>query len=700
MASFPLRIRFAWLLSIAFVISVAVSGCGDVIVDNAESVAALAGADGGPGFFDGSPADPIRFDSPSDVAVTTTGDRFVADRENHVIRKIDLSGNVTTFAGSFGLAGSADGTGSAARFDLPGGITAVGTTLFVCDTGNHTIRRISASAVVTTLAGTPGTSGAVDNAIGGGNVLFSSPRGITSDGATLGTTLFVADTGNHNIRRLFLSGATTTIAGSGVSGSSDGTGTAASFSSPEGITFDGASLLVADTGNHTIRRITGLSGASGNVTTLAGAAGVPGFVDNTTGALARFSSPASITVLGLGGTLFVADTGNHVVRQIEQTGFVTTLAGGPQVPGFANGTGALARFDSPEGIGSDGLTPPSLVVADTQNQAIRRVTQGGDVTTEAGKPPRAGSADGTGAGARFGGPAGVAIIGDNVFLADTDNHTIRKVTSSEVVTTIAGSAGSPGSADGSGSAARFRFPGGIASLGGDLFVSDSENHTIRKVTTSGVVTPLAGNPGATGSADGTGTAARFNNPQGIVALGGDLYVVDSGNHTIRKVTTAGVVTTLAGSPGVPSSDDGTGSSALFNSPLGIAANGTNLFVADTGNHTIRRVTTPAGAVDTFAGSAGQPGIVDDQGSNARFSSPDGITSVGSVLFVADRGNHVVRRISSTRRVTTFVGDPGAATTREGDASRALLNAPAGIAGVDGTIYFTDINENVVRKILF
>jgi hypothetical protein len=138
MASFPLRIRFAWLLSIAFVISVAVSGCGDVIVDNAESVAALAGADGGPGFFDGSPADPIRFDSPSDVAVTTTGDRFVADRENHVIRKIDLSGNVTTFAGSFGLAGSADGTGSAARFDLPGGITAVGTTLFVCDTGNHT----------------------------------------------------------------------------------------------------------------------------------------------------------------------------------------------------------------------------------------------------------------------------------------------------------------------------------------------------------------------------------------------------------------------------------------------------------------------------------------------------------------------------------------------------------------------------------
>jgi hypothetical protein len=634
------------------------------------------------------------------VAVTTTGDRFVADRENHVIRKIDTSGNVTTFAGSFGLSGSADGTGSAARFNLPGGITAVGTTLFVCDTGNHTIRRISASGVVTTLAGTPGTSGAVDNAAGAGNVLFSSPRGITSDGATLGTTLFVADTGNHNIRRLFLSGATTTIAGSGLSGAGDGVGAAASFSSPGGITFDGASLFVADTGNHTIREITSPFGASGNVTTLAGAAGVPGFVDDTTGILARFSSPASITALGLGGSLFVADTGNHVVRQIDQTGFVTTLAGGPQVPGFADNTGALARFDSPEGIDSDGLSPSSLFVADTGNHVIRRVTLGGDVTTGAGNPPRAGSADGTGAAAGFAGPAGVAIIGDNVFLADTDNHTIRRVTSSGAVTTIAGSAGSPGSADGSGSAARFRFPGGIASLGGDLFVSDSENHSIRKVTPSGVVTTLAGNPGATGFADGTGTAARFNNPQGIVALSGDLYVVDSGNHTIRKVTTAGVVTTLAGNPGVPGSDDGTGSLALFRSPLGITAIGTNLFVADTGNHTIRRVTTPAGAVDTFAGSAGQPGIVDGQGDNARFSSPDGITAVNSVLFVADRGNHVVRRISSARRVTTFVGDPDAATTREGGSSRALLNAPTGIAGVDGTIYFTDINENVVRRIVF
>jgi sugar lactone lactonase YvrE len=700
MASFPPRIRFAGILSIAFAFAAAVSGCGDVIVEKAESVGALAGADGGPGFFDGSPTTPVRFASPSGVAVTTTGDRFVADRENHVIRKIDASGNVTSFAGLFGRTGSTDGTGSAARFNLPGGITAVGTTLFVCDTGNHTIRRISASGVVTTLAGTPGTSGAIDNAAGAGNVLFSSPRGITSDGATLGTTLFVADTGNHNIRRLFLSGATTTIAGSGLSGADDGVGVAASFSSPGGITFDGASLFVADTGNHTIREITSPFGASGNVTTLAGGAGVPGFVDNTTGVFARFSSPASITALGSGGSLIVADTGNHVVRQIDATGFVTTLAGGPQIPGFADNPGALARFDSPEGIGSDGLSPPSLLVADTGNHVIRRVTLGGDVTTEAGNPPRVGSADGTGAAARFAGPAGVAVVGDNVFVADTENHMIRRITSTGAVTTLAGAAGAEGSADGTGSAARFRFPGGIASLGGDLFVSDSENHTIRKVTTSGVVTTLAGNPGATGSADGTGTAARFNNPQGVVALGGDLYVADSGNHTIRKVTTSGAVTTLAGSPGVPGSDDGTGSLARFRSSLGITAVGTDLFVADTGNHTIRRITTPAGTVDTFAGFASQSGIVDGQGDNARFSSPDGISGVGSVLFVADRGNHVVRRISTTRRVTTFVGNPDAATTREGSASSALLNAPAGIAGVDGTIYFTDINENVVRKILF
>ncbi|MGA6992513.1 MAG: hypothetical protein WBX50_01310 [Candidatus Deferrimicrobiaceae bacterium] len=694
MAPFPVRNRFAGLLVVLSVFAASVSGCGDTTVGKAESIAALAGAAGGPGFFDGSPSDPVRFDSPSGAAVIGT-DRFVADTRNHVIRKIDAAGNVTAFAGRFGVAGSSDdptGVGGTARFDSPSGMVAVGTQLFVCDAGNHTIRRIiSTSGAVTTLAGSAGVSGSADNTIGI-NARFHGPRGIASDG----TILYVADTGNHKIRAVTLGGSTSTFAGSGVSGTADGLGTAAQFSSPEGIAVIGTTLVyVADTGNHTIRQLQA-AGAVGNVTTLAGAAGTPGAVDDT-GALARFRSPSGMATDGL--SLFVCDTGNHTVRNVTQSGVVTTPAGSPGTAGFADGTGAAALFSSPSGIGTLAGGSSVFFVADTENHVIRQVTASGVVSTVAGNPPRFGGTDGAGAAARFDGPAGVAVIGDNVFVADTNNHTIRKVTPAGVVTTIAGAAGVPGSTDGSGTAARFLFPGGIATVAGDLYVADSQNHTIRKVTVAGLVTTIAGDPGQTGSVDGTGTSARFNNPQGIVALGGDLYVTDTGNHTIRKVTTAGVVDTLAGSPGTPGSADGI-AAARFNSPLGIAFVGTNLFVADSGNHTIRRVTTPAGDVDTFAGSAGQPGFADGQGGSARFSSPDGVAAVGSVLYVADRGNHAVRRISTTRDVTTFAGTPDAATTRNGDPSVALMNAPTGVAGEPGTIYFTDINENVVRKILF
>jgi hypothetical protein len=692
MAPFPVRNCFAGLLVVLSVFAAAFAGCGDTNVGKAESVAALAGAAGGPGFFDGSPSDPVRFDSPSGVAVIGP-DRFLADTRNHVIRKIDGAGIVSTFAGTFGLPGSADGTGPAARFSLPSGIAAVGNTLYVCDAGNHTIRKmIASSGVVTTLAGSAGLPGFTDGT--GAAARFSTPRGITTDGVT---TLYVSDTGNHTIRKVTVAGETTTLAGqAGSPGAADGLGSVAQFSSPEGVALIGTGFLyVADTGNHTVRKVV-LTASSGDVTTLAGSAGVPG-TDDGAGLLARFRLPSGIA--SDGNTLFLCDTGNHTLRTVSQSGVVITLAGTAGIPGFADGTGSAARFRAPAGIGTAGGGSSLFFVADTDNHVLRQVTASGVVSPVAGNPPRAGSSDGTGAGARFAGPAGAAILGDDLFLADTDNHTIRKVTPAGVVTTIAGSAGVTGSTDGSGTAARFSFPGGIAAVAGDLYVADSQNHTIRKVTVAGLVTTIAGDPGQTGSADGTGTSARFNNPQGIVALGGNLYVTDTGNHVIRKVTTAGVVDTLAGSPGTPGSTDGT-AAARFNSPLGIAFVGTNLFVADAGNHTIRRVTTPAGDVDTFAGSAGQPGFADGQGSSARFSSPDGIAAGGSVLYVADRGNHAVRRISTTRNVTTFAGTPDAATTRNGDPSTALMNAPTGVAGEPGAIYFTDINENVVRKILF
>jgi sugar lactone lactonase YvrE len=688
----------------AFLIFCAASlpGCGgDVTGVNAQSVAALAGAAGGPGFFDGTGAF-VRFAFPSGVTAIGT-DLFVADNNNHVIRKIDTTtGAVTTLAGAFGVSGVANGTGAAARFNSPTGIVAVGTILFVCDTGNHAIRRIvSTSGEVTTLAGTPGSSGFADDNTALGVALFSSPRGIATDGGTiLGAILYVADTGNHRIRRVTLTGATFTVAGSGTSGANDNVGTLASFSSPEGVAFLLSDVYVADTGNHTIRRITS-PGTVGSVTTFAGATGAAGFLDNTTGTLARFSSPSALTAVGAGTDLYVADTGNHVIRKIDGSAFVTTLAGGALAAGFADGIGTAARFNGPKGVGTDGA---SIYVADTQNHAIRRVTTGGAVTTAAGNPPQAGTADGTGASARFRAPAGAAVIGDNVLVADTGNHTIRRATSSGEVTLLAGSAGTPGTVDGAGSAARFNNPQGIAAVGTDLYVADAGNHAIRKVTAAGVVTTFAGIPGTPGFVNDTGTLARFNTPRGIATDGSFLFVADSGNHAIRKIGIAtGAVTTLAGTG---ASGYANTPAATFNGPEGVAVIGTNLYVADTGNHAVRKIAdfnAISPAVTTFAG-AGPPtaasGFVDGSGSAARFSSPRGITAVGSVLYLADTGNHAIRRITSAATVTTFVGTSEAATTRDGDANQALLNAPVGIAGVPGTIYFTDVNENVVRKILF
>jgi len=669
------------LLSILVLPALLQFGCGDVQVGNAKSVTALAGAPGGPGFFDGSPSDPVRFDSPLGVAVTTTGVRFVADTENHVIRKVDASGNVTTFAGKFGVPGTTDGIGGNARFSRLAAVTAVNTFLYVCD--NNAIRSVSPTGAVVTLAGIPDQDGSVDNTIGA-SARFRGPHGITSNRATI---LFVADTGNHRIRRVnTVTGATSPVAGSGVPGFTDNTlATSAEFRSPEGIAFDGNSLFVSDTGNHAIRKVASPL-SSGPVSTPAGD-GIDGFVDNVFGAAARFSSPRSLILVG--PDLFVADSGNHVVRKVDTTNanFVTTLAGFPRGPGFAEGTGSAALFNGVRGLGIQDGVNTVFFAADTGNHVIRQITVGGTVSTVAGNPPRNDLVNATGENARFDAPAGIAVVGDDLFLSDPGNDVIRKVTPGGVVTSLTGSV--------------FRSPQGIVAVGTDLYVADTGNHAIRKVTSAGAVTTIAGStadPPEQGFVDATGTAARFRSPRGIATDGNFLYVADTGNHAIRKIGIGtGAVTTLAG--------DGTAGSPTatpprFDNPEGIAHWNGNLYVADTGNHAIRKITS-GGSVSTFAGSdMGAAGTVDGTGTDARFDSPRGIAGVESALYVADTGNHVVRRISTLRKVTTFAGDPGAATTKNGDPSVALLNAPTGIAGVPGTIYFTDTNENVVRKILY
>ena len=371
----------------------------------------------------------------------------------------------------------------------------------------------------------------------------------------------------------------------------------------------------------------------------------------------------------------MADTGNSTIRKITPAGVVTTLAGT---------AGAAARFDAPQGIAVD--SAGTVYVADTSNNMIREITPAGVVTTLAGSSGGSGSADGTGAAARFSSPSGVAIdSAGTVYVADTENSTIREITPAGVVTTLAGTAGATGSADGTGAAARFSSPSGVAvDSAGNLYVADTGNSTIREITAGGVVTTLAGTAGATGSADGTGAAARFDFPMGIaVDSAGNLYVADTGNSTIRKITPAGVVTTLAGTAGATGSADGTGAAARFSSPSGVAVNSAgNLYVVDTGNSTIREITA-GGVVTTLAGMAGATGSADGTGAAARFSSPSGVAvnSAGN-LYVADTGNSTIREITPATVVTTVVGSALRVGFEPGNLP-GIIGYPYGVA-ISGT----------------
>jgi len=663
------------------------------------TLALLAGGLGGPGYADGTGV-AVRFYDGRGVASDGAGNLFIADTGNHIIRKLVLAtGEVTTFAGSPGVSGSADGTGANARFFQPSGIAADGAgNLFVADTSNETVRKIViATGAVTTLAGTAGMFGGADGT--GADARFQEPTGIAADGAG---SLFVADSSNHTIRRIAAdTRAVTTLAGTAMmAGSADGTGSKARFLHPLGVAADGAgNLFVADTENHRIRTIVI---ATGVVTTLAGSAMEidPGSADGT-GRAAKFDRPSGLVSDGA-GDLFVADTDNQIIRKIVvATAAVTTLAGKASVFDATDGVGAAARFTYPQGLTSDGAGNLFVVGSAVRKIVIASAT----VTTVAGAEQLIGATDGVGGAARFFTPKGVVTDGaGSAFVADSSNNSIRRVAlATGAVTTLAGST-SMGSANGTGPAAGFNGPSGITTDGaGNLFVADTFNSTIRKVVVAtGAVTTLAGAPGAYDSADGTGSAARFNLPGSLTSDGaGNLFVADTFNQTIRQIVIAtAAVTTLAGSPELVGTADGTGDAARFNRPSDIAADGAgNLFVADTLNHAIRRIDIATGAVTTLAGMAGMPGSADGPGRFASFASP-GAVAVDRFgdLFVADTENHLVRKIVvATGAVTTLMGSLGHTAVVLGPLP-AVLNRPQFLT-VDrsGALLITDENAVLVAR---
>jgi sugar lactone lactonase YvrE len=649
-----------------------------------------------------------RFSGPEGVAVDARGNVFVADTKNHTVRRVAADGTVTTIAGQPAIKGSADGVGAEARFNLPAGIAVDSSgNLFVVDQGNHTIRKISPGGVVTTVAGLMGAAGSADGV--GDAARFNFPVGIALDAAG---NLIVADRGNRTIRRITSGGAVTTVAGlAGVNGNQDGPVSSATFGGPYGIAVDArGNIFVSDyyffgsshlpTVINSVRQIA----PTGIVTTVLASS-------RFSASSPQFSVPRGLAV-DRDGQLVFADNILNVLWRLPVGGVLTTLASvvdGAPDGGSTDGSGSAARFSHPSGIAMD--ASGNVYVADTNNNAIRRVTPAGAVSTVAGLADGRGAVDGSGRVARFSSPRSVAAdSAGSVLVADAGNHTIRKIARDGSVATFAGLAGSAGFADGDFVSARFSSPAGVAiDAVGNVYVADSGNNAVRKISPAGTVTTFAGG---------------FNRPQALtVADDGTIFVADSGNGLVRKVTPSGVVSTLTTAAGAP---------LRFLNPTGVAVarNGViyvvefdygmlqkigldgsvvavattsglpypvggvavdaagNLFVTGRFSNDVREI-TPAGVVTPIGGSfLGTPtdqsrGSADGLGSAALFNGPMGVAiTPGGAIVVADTSNHTIRLGVPAQNPARLINSSVLATLKGGDDS-VTLGVIVGGTGTQG-----------------
>ncbi|HXR97043.1 MAG TPA: hypothetical protein VN709_04285, partial [Terriglobales bacterium] len=584
------------------------------------------------------------------------------------------AGHVHTLAGGPGGVGFEDGTGAADEEQPTALITDGGRNVYFADKRGTALRAFGLqNQTVTTLIGGPY------------NFTVADGEGMAFDPTT--QKVYIADALRNRIVSFTLGGfSLTVIAGNDTAGYADGTGAAALFSFPHGLAIspDHTTLYVADTNNEVVRAI---KLATGAVTTLAGQHGIFRSVDGT-GAAASFCQPTGLGIDSQGANLYLSDACGFVIRRITLPAAQVTTVAGTGALGASDGAALSATFgDALNAITVDPHTPsPAVYIAD--GSAIRALTLGTNpqVFTLAGSSAP-GQKDGTAAQASFYNPSGLTALADvvgpgttSLFIGDTDNGLIRRMDINNPLTatsqaavalstsTLAGQPSHRGSADGVGtgpaftgaSVAQFSQPDGIVTDGKIAYVSDSLNGAIRKIdlaTTN--VTTVAGPH--QGFADGPAASAAFFQNAGLAWVPSQnvIYIADTGNAAIRKLDlSSSTVTTVAGT-NASGFADGSLTAARFNHPFGVlaTADGTKLFIADTGNNAIRLIDLTAGTVTTIAGSGGL-GSADGVGAAARFAEPNGLAfdATGKKLFISDFENQAIRELDlTTNAVTTVVG---------------------------------------------
>ena len=654
-------------LSIGFVDGVAVDAAGNSYVADsalglvykvsAAGVATIYAGTGEPGYSgDGGPATSAQLFYPASLAIDSSGNLFIADTGNSVIRKVSPSGTITAFAGNgtYGYSGDG-GPATAASLEEPYGVAVDASgNVYIADTFNSVIRLVSTAGIITTFAGN-NTEGYTGDGGAATAASLSYPEGVAADASG---NVYIADDDNSVVRKVS-GGIITTFAGNGNYGYSGDGGPAAvaELAYPEGVAADaGGNVYISDTNNSVIRKVS----TTGIITTIAGD-GTSGYAgDGTLATGAQLSYPAAIFA-GPGGILLIADFDNDRVREVSSAGIITTIAGnGFDNYGGDNGPATAALMGAPgtTAVGSDG----SVYIADSGNNRIRKVSTNGVITTIAGTGIPGFAGDGGAAfSAQLDNPSGVAVDSSgNVYVADTYNNVIRKISSLGVITTIAGLGYSDYSGDGGPATnATFYFPGGVAlDSAGNIYVADTYNNAIREIFTNGIINTVAGNNTASYYGDGgPATAAALDTPYGLALDAiGNIYIADTYNSVIREVNTSGVITTISATSGP------------VYGPYGVAVDGGgNIYIADTYNSTIDAVSSTgifsiiAGAGFGYAGDGG-PAI------NAELSDPEGL-SVGSngVIYVADTYNNAIRALNPC--IQTL------ASSASADSTAQTLNIP-------------------------